>query len=243
VISPLIISEDFWSTELSADERRRFGGAIDRFHSMLISQGWDKLITEPFSVNEDAVRAFYAGMSFVPAKENAPATDIIVSWEDKMIPLNAKLITSVLGIEAKGKGFNVLVKKRTWPKGREFKTKAETTTLIFGEPISGELDTSLLALDKKLLHKFLIRNVVPRKENRGTILINDTVLMEKIISGDLVDLPRLMLAHMQFCSSHDTHALPYPNLIEKILKFFSYYPKDVPETKFSSILTNSTLHQ
>ena len=148
----------------------------------------------------------------------------------------------MLGIEAKGKGFNVLVKKRTWPKGKEFKTKAETTTIIFGEPISGELDTSLLALDKKLLHKFLIRNVVPRKENRGTVLINDVVLMEKIISGDLVDLPRLMLAHMQFCFSHDTHALPYPNLVKRILEFFSYYPEEIQETKFSSCLTLSTLH-
>ena len=55
VISPLIISKHFWSTELSADERRRFGGANDRFHSMLISQGWDKLITEPFSLKKDAV--------------------------------------------------------------------------------------------------------------------------------------------------------------------------------------------
>jgi len=242
VLSPLIITEDFWSLSLSNDEKRRFGGAIVSFHSMLKTQGWDKLITEPFSVNEDAVRAFYAGMSFVPAKENAPATDIIVSWEDKMIPLNVKLISKILGIEAKGKGFNVLVKKRTWPKGREFKTKAETTTIIFGEPISGDLDSSLLALDKKLLHKFLIRNIVPRKENRGTVLINDVVLMEKIISGDLVDLPRLMLAHMQFCFSHDTHALPYPNLIEKILKFFSYYSEEIPETTFSSSLTLSTLH-
>ena len=144
-----------------------------------------------------------------------------------MIPLNVKLISKFLGIEVKGKGFNILIKKRTWPKGREFKTKAETTSIIFGEPISGDLDSSLLALDKKLLYKFLIRNVVPRKENRGTVTINDAILMEKIISGEMVDLPRLMLAHMQFCFSHDTHALPYPNLIEKILKFFSYYPKDL----------------
>ena len=154
VLSPLIISEEFWNLPLSEDESRRFGSGIESFHNMLISQGWDRLITEPFSVNEDAVRTFYAGMSFVPAKENAPATDIIVSWEDKMIPLNVKLITSILGIEAKGKGFNVLIKKRAWPKGREFKTKAETTSIIFGEPLSGDLDSSLLALDKSYCTSF-----------------------------------------------------------------------------------------
>ena len=78
VLSPLIIPENFWSLELFVEERRRFCVAIDSFHSMLITQGLDKLITEPFFVNEDTVCAFYAEMSFLPANENALTTDIIV---------------------------------------------------------------------------------------------------------------------------------------------------------------------
>ena len=97
-------------------------------------------------------------------------------------------------------------------------------------------------MDKKLLHKFLIQKVVPRKEKRGTVLINDVVLMEKIIFGDLFDLPRLIIEHMQFCFSHDTHVLPYPHLVKQILEFFSYYPEEIQETKFSNCLTLSTLH-
>ena len=68
-------------------------------------------------VNDDAVRLFYAGMSFVSSKENSPASDIIVNWEDKLIPLNAKLISSMLEIESK-KGFNILVTTKSFLKGR-----------------------------------------------------------------------------------------------------------------------------
>ena len=93
-------------------------------------------------------------------------------------------------------GFNFLVKKRTWPKGKEFRTNGETVKLLFGNMVQGDLEASLLPLDKKLLHKFLIRNVVPRKVNKGTVLINDAVLTEKIVSGSLVDLPRIVMAHM-----------------------------------------------
>ena len=43
----------------------------------------------------------------------------------------------------------------------------------------------------------------------------DAILMEKILLGEQVDLPKLVLAHMQFCQSHDSHALPFPHTKEK----------------------------
>ena len=133
--------------------------------------------------------------------------------------------------------FNFLVKKITWPKGKEFKTKGETVKLLFGKMVQGDLEASLLPLDKKLLHKFLIRNVVPKKEKRGTVFINDAILMEKTVSGSLVDLPRIVMAHMQMAQSHDTHVLPYPHLVKKILETFQYYPAELKETPYSSCLT------
>jgi hypothetical protein len=142
----------------------------------------------------------------------------------------------MLKIESK-KGFNILVTTRSWPKGKDFRPKKETIKEIFGDLILGDLDTSLLPLDKKLLHIFLTNNVIPREDYRSIVLLNDVVLMEKLISGSLVDLSRIMLAHMQYCFNHESHALPYPHLVKKILKFFDYYPEDIPETSYTSCLT------
>src|ERR1044071_7979056 len=236
IVNPLVIGEEFWLQHLSEDDNIRYGQGIQQFQSLLQLQGWDKLITKPFVVNDDVVRLFYAGMSFVSSKENSPASDIIFNWEDKLIPLNAKLISSMLEIESK-KGFNILVTTRSWPKGKDFRPKKETIKEIFGDLILGDLDTSLLPLDRKLLHIFLTSNVIPREDYKSTVLLNDVVLMEKLISGSLVDLSRIMLAHMQYCFNHESHALPYPHLVKKILKFFDYYPEDIPETSYTSCLT------
>src|SRR6185295_12221965 len=110
-------------------------------------------------MNDDVVPLFYAGMSFVSSKENSPASDIIVNWEDKLIPLNAKLISCMLEIESK-KGFNILATTKSWPKGKNFKSKKETIKEIFGDLILGDLDNNLLSLERKLLHIFLTSNVI-----------------------------------------------------------------------------------
>ena len=82
IVNPLVVGEEFWLQHLSEDDNSRFGHGIQQFQSLLQLQGWDRLITEPFAVNDDAVRLFYAGMSFVSSKENSPASDIIVNWEE-----------------------------------------------------------------------------------------------------------------------------------------------------------------
>ena len=84
--------------------------------------------------------------------------------------------------------------------------------------------------------------MISREDYKSTVLLNDDVLMEKLISSCLVDLPRIMLAHMQYCFNHESYALPYPYLVKKILKFFRYYPEDVPETSYTSCLTLDIIH-
>lgn len=51
------------------------------------------------------------------------------------------------------------------------------------------------------------------------------------MSGERVNLSAIILGHMQYCQSHDTHALLFPHVIKKILTKLNLYPSDVSEKK------------
>src|ERR1044071_10206000 len=60
--------------------------------------------------------------------------------------------------------------------------------------------------------------------------------MVKIVSGERVNLLAIIIGHMQYCQSHDTHALPFPHVIKKLLAKLNLYPSDVSEKKVPKYL-------
>ena len=56
------------------------------------------------------------------------------------------------------------------------------------------------------------------------------------MSGERVNLSSIILGHMQCCQSHDTHALPFPHVIKKLLSKLNLYPSDVTEKKVPKFL-------
>ena len=73
------------------------------------------------------------------------------------------------------------------------------------------------------------------------MLIGDVVLMFKFITGVPIDLPQIILAHMQHCKSHATHALPYPHVIKQLLLSLHAYPDGYPEHRFANLLSMKTV--
>ena len=236
ILKPLIIGHEFWTQELSEEDEELYGEALDELHSLLQFQGWDKMLCEPFSASEDAVRMFYEAMQFVPQAENSPCNDAILLWKGTSLPLTAKLIASALGIESRS-GFDVLPLKKGWPKGKGFKEKGAILRKIYDGDSPDTMLTKDLSIANKLLHFWITRNLVPRQEHRNEVLISDAIFMDKILNGVQLDLPRIVLAHMQYCAGHDTHALPFPNVIKKFLASLNQYPGDLPETEYSHCLT------
>ena len=158
-------------------EEELYGSHISSFHQMLESQGWDKLLTESFETSDDVVGEFYKSMSFVPAEEDFPANASIISWRGNNLMLSTQIIGTTLSMSEQ-EGFDVLVRKKNWPKEKGFKTRTEVMQKIFDGRNPKQAQARLLHLEKKLLHLFIIKNVLPRKEHRDQVSINDALIME-----------------------------------------------------------------
>ena len=74
VVVPLIINNDFWMVALDPQQEEMYGSHISSFHQMLESQGWDKLLTEPFETSDDVVREFYMSIVLYLLKRTALQT-------------------------------------------------------------------------------------------------------------------------------------------------------------------------
>ena len=73
--------------------------------------------------------------------------------------------------------------------------------------------------------------------------IGDAILMEKIVFGSPVNLPAIMLSHMQYCQAHDTHGLPFPHFIGKFMSQLQLYPSDVKDSTYANILNMITVRK
>ena len=193
IMSPLIINDDFWSMVLDPEEEELLGSHIFSFHQMLEQQGWDKMLMEEFKASDEVVRDFYGSMTFVEAEEDSPANASIITWKGHMLMLAPQIIGTTLSVQA-SEGMDVLVRRKTWPKGKGFKSRAEVMQKLYDGKNPKNPQVKTLSLDKKLLHLFLVRNVVPRQEQLEQVTVGDAILMEQIITGSKVNLPAIMLA-------------------------------------------------
>ena len=84
---------------------------------------------------------------------------------------------------------------------------------------------------------------MPREEQLEQVTVGDAILMEQIVSGAKVNLPAIMLSHMQHCHSQDAGGLPYPHLVIKFLSQLTLYLEKVMETSHSEFLTLFTIRK
>ena len=234
ISEPLVIPEEFW-TSLSEEMN-----AIMERKSRSFIACWSCKGGTGCSLSRSKSVRMWCGcstksMSFVPAKEEFKINDALLNWQGQLLPLSANVIAGALGLVT-GEGYGIIHRKN-WPTGAGEPSKKEIVETIYDGQSYTKLTTKNLRLDKKLLHSFLIKNVIPRQEKRSSVLIGDVVLMFKFITGVPIDLPQIILAHMQHCKSHATHALPYPHIIKQLLLSLHAYPAGYPEHRFANVLT------
>ncbi|GAB2296819.1 hypothetical protein Dimus_038444 [Dionaea muscipula] len=72
----------------------------------------------------------------------------------------------------------------------------------------------------RLLHLVVIKNLVPRAGKRSEAGFLDLALMEHLIKGKKVNLPKLMIQHISHAVNQANHGLPYGMCLTKVLKHF-----------------------
>ncbi|GAB2273644.1 hypothetical protein Dimus_008426, partial [Dionaea muscipula] len=87
----------------------------------------------------------------------------------------------------------------------------------------------------RILHLFVIKNVVPRSGKRGEAGFLDLALMEHLIKRKRINLPELMIQHMFHAVSRINHDLPYGMSISKVLNHFRVPLCDILQEKNSEM--------
>ncbi|GAB2297697.1 hypothetical protein Dimus_031784 [Dionaea muscipula] len=73
---------------------------------------------------------------------------------------------------------------------------------------------------QRLLHFIVMKNVVRRFGKRDTTRFVDLTYMDHLLTRRLVNLPRVMLGHMEYVISVPQHELQYGDLLTRVFKAY-----------------------
>ena len=74
---------------------------------------------------------------------------------------------------------------------------------------------------------YIICNLVPRKEGRDKIAIEDYLLLNKMLDLEQVSMPKIVMKHLDHARSLQTHGIPYGFIIRKILEYVKVYTEEI----------------
>ena len=195
-------------------------------------QGWFQLDEQSSSADLNLVRDFYKHMMVVPSPiPDVPSTMINFWWDNDTQYLSLKEFAEVMGLKT-GKGLRI-TQKKNWPSGSTALIKR-----VFGKQLDKKnLRTHLLPLSARVIHAFIIKNIMPRAEKQDVITIADGQILDEVLQGEVVDTAQIMFYHMQTCKNSTSAPYPFPHIIKRILQYkgLSYNPESEKrfETTFS----------
>ena len=75
----------------------------------------------------------------------------------------------------------------------------------------------------KVMFMYTINNLVPRKEGREKVVIQDYILINNFLDGDVISLLKLIMKHLDHVKSVQNHGIPYGCIIKQILEYCECY--------------------
>ena len=81
----------------------------------------------------------------------------------------------------------------------------------------------------KSVYMYTICNIVPRKEGREKINIQDYMLIDQLLKREHVSLPAIFVKHLEHAKSVSSHGIPFAPLIKKILEYEEGYKEGTAE--------------
>ena len=107
--------------------------------------------------------------------------------------------------------------------------------------VVGEMNTTSMGVVNRVLHSYLIGNITPREQKRTTILIQDFLLMDRLLLREQINLPKIIMHHMAHARKNDRHGLPFPSMVRKILEYFTVYESGSSDIVFARELAEANL--
>ena len=81
----------------------------------------------------------------------------------------------------------------------------------------------------KAIYMYTICNVVPRKEGRDKINIEDYLLINQLLKREQISLPAIFVKLIKHAKSVSFHGIPFAPLIKKILEYEECYVEGTVE--------------
>ena len=131
-----------------------------------------------------------------------PSTMINFWWDNDTQYLSLKEFAEIMALKT-GKGLRI-TQKKNWPSWSTALIKR-----VFGKQLDKKnLRTHLLPLSTRVIHAFIIKNIMPRAKKQDVITIADRQILDEVLQGEVVDTAQIMFYHMQICKNSTSS--PYP---------------------------------
>ncbi len=211
-IDHLVIDEEFLTSH-----------GLAEVLEILKVQQWSHLYKENCTINTNLARQFFNSFTH-SGLGTAMAGRFKI--EDAEYTISFKEMGQVLGVPIKGL---MEYHKKNWPSSYD---KDEIVKKVTGlSPTSSITTMSHDCMDviTKSIYMYTICNVVPRKEGREKINIEDYLLINQLLQREQISLPAIFMKHIEHAKSVSSHGIPFAPLIKKILEYEDCYTEGTAE--------------
>ncbi|GAV87442.1 hypothetical protein CFOL_v3_30868, partial [Cephalotus follicularis] len=138
--------------------------------------------------------------------------------KNKEIELEVETLATILNIPNDGaRGWN----QRSWVTSRDF-DRQDCVRILFGENADfvQRMYTRNLSLHYRFLHRAVCTHILPKAGGFDEVTHMEEYTMYHLITGKRINVPFLIINHMQEIHGRENARLAYSNIITKILLYF-----------------------
>ena len=170
---------------------------------------------EPTKACTTQVREFYKHLSAISSKNPAPlhssACQLWLGGRDVFLTLDQFTEITKLPTNEEGLKFH---SKQNWPR-----RSTEALKCVFPHMTVEKKShfTKDMPLFLRIVHSFIIKNVMPRERDHDKVTMCDTMILYEMLEDHLVDTAQIMFFQLQQAIASTTIGLPFPHLIRPLM--------------------------
>ncbi|GAB2270671.1 hypothetical protein Dimus_005544 [Dionaea muscipula] len=215
---------------------------LSNLFEMIKAQGWDILFVKKDQIFKSSYREFYRNLMIkVFSKKKVTFSKVHEVYNE----FDGMTLATILGIP-ENNGICTYV-KGFWEDSKYCYPVETTRRFAHNDNINKArtVKTTEIRPFTRLLHLFVIKNIVPRFRKRDVAGFLDLTYMEYLMHEKLANFPRLIIRDMAHVIRTPYHELPYGELLTRIFKGFdvSLDEKDATQPVNTNLFKESFLHK